>query len=122
VGDSVELRADVADVRAALDDVTLYAAPLVTGWGLKNKVLEAMAAGRPVVTTPMGSAGIGAGPGLVEVADPPALAAEASALLLDRDRLAATGAAGRDRVVADFGWDRSAERIERLWAEASMRR
>lgn len=116
-GPAVELRADVADVRAALDDMTVYAAPLVSGWGLKNKVLEAMAAGRPVVTTPLGSAGIGAGPGVVEAADAGAVAAAVGDLLSDPGRLRAAGAAGRRRVVAEFTWAASAGRVEELWAD-----
>jgi glycosyltransferase involved in cell wall biosynthesis len=115
VGDGVELRADVPDVAAALADVAVYAAPLVSGWGLKNKVLEAMAAGRAVVTTPLGSAGIGAGDGVVEAPDAPALADAVARLLDDRDRLAATGRAGRARVVADFTWAGSARAMEAVW-------
>lgn len=120
VAADVELRADVADVRRQLDDVTVYVAPMVSGSGLKNKVLEAMAAGRPVVTTPLGSAGIEAGPGLLEVpAHDSAAAADAIVrLLLDRPDLARVGAAARDRVTRDFTWAASAEAVEAVWREA----
>jgi len=117
VGAHVELRPDVPDARAELRDVAVYVAPLVSGSGLKNKVLEAMAAGRPVVTTTLGAAGIGAGGGLT-VADGPAALADAVAVLLsDRSQLAAEGAAGRQRVLAEFTWDQSAARIEALWQD-----
>jgi glycosyltransferase involved in cell wall biosynthesis len=119
-GDGVELRADVADIRTALDDMAVYAAPLVSGSGLKNKVLEAMAAGRPVVTTPLGSAGIGAGAGLVEVAGPAELADAAVSLLRDRARLTAEGRAGRDRVLAEFTWDASAAAMEAVWRSVTV--
>lgn len=115
----VELRADVADARAELQDVAVYVAPLVSGAGLKNKVLEAMAAGRPVVTTPKGAAGIGGGGG-IEVADNPlGVADHVVALLGDRARLAAAGAEARRRVVAEFTWEQSAGRIDRLWHDVS---
>ncbi|MDQ1705371.1 MAG: polysaccharide biosynthesis protein PslH, partial [Frankiaceae bacterium] len=119
VGPAVELRADVADARAELADMTVYVAPLVSGWGIKNKVLEAMAAGRAVVTTPAGSAGIGAGDGVVEAVDAADVAAAVIALLRDRPRLLATGAAARRRVTADFTWERSSGRIEQLWADVA---
>jgi len=118
-GEHVELRADVPDARAELRDVAVYVAPLVSGSGLKNKVLEAMAAGRPVSTTSLGAAGIGAGDG-VTVADAPAAIADAVvALLGDRSRLAAAGAAGRQRVLTEFTWEQSAARIEDLWDQVT---
>ena len=119
VGAQVELRADVPDVAAELSRVTVYAAPLVSGWGIKNKVLEAMAAGRPVVTTPAGASGIGSGSGLVEAPDPGAVADAVIALLLDRERLAAEGVQARLRVQRDFTWEAGAARIEALWQDAA---
>ena len=117
-GSSVQLRGDVADVQPQLAQMAVYAAPLVSGWGMKNKVLEAMAAGRAVVTTAAGSTGIGAGPGLVEVASPAAVADAVVGLLRDRPRLIAEGAAARRRVERDFTWEASADRIEALWLDA----
>ena len=119
LGPTVELRADVADARAELRDAAVYVAPLVSGAGLKNKVLEAMAAARPVVTTSLGAAGIGAGDG-VRVADSAAaIADDVVALLGDRQRLAEEGVAGRRRVLTEFTWERSAQRIEDLWADVA---
>jgi polysaccharide biosynthesis protein PslH len=115
----VELRADVGDARAELRDVAVYVAPLVSGTGLKNKVLEAMAAGRPVVTTPKGAAGIGAGGGVTVADDVAGVADAVVALLADPAQVAADGIAARQRVVAEFTWDKSAHRIEQLWQEAS---
>jgi glycosyltransferase involved in cell wall biosynthesis len=116
-GAAVELRADVADARAELRDVAVYVAPLVSGSGLKNKVLEAMAAGRPVVTTSLGAAGIGAGAGLTVADSMDAVADAVVALLGDQARRQAEGAAGRVRVEREFTWARSAERIEQLWQD-----
>lgn len=117
-GPHVELRADVDDARAELRDVAVYVAPLVSGSGLKNKVLEAMAAGRPVVTTPLGAAGIGTGDGL-DVADVDDIAACVVAFLGDRDRMTRAGNAGRRRVTTEFTWERSAQRIESLWQDVA---
>lgn len=113
----VELRADVGDARAELRDIAVYVAPLVSGTGVKNKVLEAMAAGRPVVTTPKGAAGIGAGGGVTVADDVVGVADEVVALLGDPTRIVADGIEARRRVVAEFTWEQSARRIERLWHE-----
>ena len=100
-------------------DVAVYVAPLVSGSGIKNKVLEAMSAGRPVVTTPKGAAGIGAGDGVEVADDSGGVADRVVALLQDQGRRTAEGAAARRRVVAEFTWGGSAGRIEHLWQEVS---
>ncbi|MBK9302957.1 MAG: glycosyltransferase family 4 protein [bacterium] len=48
----------VRDLDALYRDCRLVAAPLTEGGGIKIKILEAMAAGIPVVTTPIGAEGI----------------------------------------------------------------
>jgi glycosyltransferase involved in cell wall biosynthesis len=90
---------------------------MTSGAGIKNKVLEAMAAGRPVVASPLAAEGIGAGPGLL-VADTVEAAAErVIGLLRDPNAAADAGHAGRQRVSSDFSWDANAARIESLWSE-----
>ena len=118
-GPAVELRADVPDARAEIADAAIYVAPLVSGWGIKNKVLEAMAAARPVVTTSRGAAGIGAGPGVVVADESEALAAAVVDLLHTPDRLTEIGLAGRERVTTDFTWAASAARIEAVWQDVA---
>jgi glycosyltransferase involved in cell wall biosynthesis len=119
VGTGVDVTGEVDDVREALDRVAVYVAPMATGTGLKNKVLEAMAAGLPVVATSRAMNGIGAGDGVVIADTPDAMAGAVLALLRDPDRRAALGAAGRARVVREFSWERSADAIEQLWVEAA---
>jgi len=94
-------------------------ASMVSGSGIKNKVLEAMAAGRPVVATALALDGIGEGAGVVAADGPAALAAATAELLEDPDRAEAMGAAGRRRVVEAHGWDRSAAALEALWRAAA---
>jgi glycosyltransferase involved in cell wall biosynthesis len=48
----------VTDLAARLREAACFVAPIVSGTGIKTKVLEAMAAGVPVVTTPEGVAGL----------------------------------------------------------------
>jgi glycosyltransferase involved in cell wall biosynthesis len=116
VAQGVALHADVDDIRNELAAMAVHVDWMTSGAGIKNKVLEAMAAARPVVASPRAAAGIGEGPGLL-VADTVQNAAETIVGLLGNAAAAAdTGAAGRDRVVAEFSWASNAQRIEALWA------
>lgn len=113
----VEVRADVPDVRAELSAMTVHVDWMTSGSGIKNKALEAMAAGRPVVASPLAAEGIGPGPGLL-VADTVEAAAERIiSLLRDPSAAAEAGRAGRQRVAAGFSWAANAARIESLWTE-----
>ncbi len=53
----------VSDVSAYLAEAAVFVAPLRLARGIQNKILEAMAAGIPVVTTQAGLAGLDALPG-----------------------------------------------------------
>jgi glycosyltransferase involved in cell wall biosynthesis len=113
----VTIMADVAQVRPWLERMAVYVAPMTVGTGLKNKVLEAMAAGRPVVATPLALQGIGPGPGVIEAPDLGAVADEAARLLVDPDERSRLGHEARARVVREFSWERSAEQLEGTWRE-----
>jgi glycosyltransferase involved in cell wall biosynthesis len=59
----VEVVGGVPDVRPHLNEASLLAVPLDTGGGTRLKILEAFAAGLPVVSTAVGSEGIDASDG-----------------------------------------------------------
>jgi glycosyltransferase involved in cell wall biosynthesis len=50
-GDGVEILGNVPDMSAVLASAGLYVAPLVSGGGFKNKIIEAIACGAFVVST-----------------------------------------------------------------------
>jgi glycosyltransferase involved in cell wall biosynthesis len=86
----VEVHADVPDMTAWLRTARVVVVPLRFGSGTRLKALEAMAAGRPLVGTSVGLAGLGIEDGVhAHVADDaPALAAALlSALSADGDAL-----------------------------------
>ena len=86
-------------------------APLLAGAGVKNKLLDAMIHGLPVVTTSVGVEGMDLEPGRdVAVADDPAaLAGAVQALLEDPERWAAQARAGWEWVAAHQPRSRSAD-------------
>ncbi len=56
----MEILTDVADVRPHLSEAHVLAVPLEAGGGSRLKILEAFAAGLPVVSTPIGAEGLDA--------------------------------------------------------------
>lgn len=86
--------------------------------GLPIVVLEAMAAGLPVVATDLAGMPLAVVDGvtgrLVPPADPAALAAAIGELLADRDLARRQGEAGRARVRDELNWDAVAARHDEL--------
>jgi glycosyltransferase involved in cell wall biosynthesis len=121
VGSGVELRADVPDIRPELSRMSVHVDWMTSGAGIKNKVLEAMAAGRPVVASEAGARGIGSGHGLLMAADTKIAAERIVRLLRNPAALAEASATARARVVNDFGWSVNAQRIEAVWAAVARR-
>jgi glycosyltransferase involved in cell wall biosynthesis len=90
--------------------------------GLPNTVLEALASGTPLVSTPAGGIATVVEDGrtgvIVAERDARGLAAALTALLRDRERSASLGRAGRALVEARFGWDRAAGQFETAYDRA----
>jgi polysaccharide biosynthesis protein PslH len=108
----------VADVRPYLARAAVVLAPMVSGSGIKNKVLEALAMGRPVVATPLGAEGVAAETGrdLLIADGPEAFAKAVIRLLADSGSAAAMGARGRALVERLYTWDACADRYASLYA------
>lgn len=80
----VEWRGRVPSSTEFLRELGVLLYPLTAGSGVKVKVLEALALGIPVVTTPEGAEGLGARGGVVVETDDRLLAESAVALYADR--------------------------------------
>ncbi|MEJ0017109.1 MAG: glycosyltransferase family 4 protein [Acetobacteraceae bacterium] len=112
----VEIVPDVPDMRQEIGRGWVSIAPMRSGVGIKNKVLEAWACGRPVVLTRLATNGLVVPPdhaGLV-ADDAGAMAAAVVALFHDAARRAHLGASARANVAAHFTWAGSAARVAAL--------
>lgn len=105
-GDGVTVHGPVPDALEFLGRYGAVVVPLLSGSGIRMKILEAMAWGKAVVTTPVGAEGIDApeGHALRRAADPEAFAQACAALLDAPDEAARMGAAARAWVIDRFGW------------------
>ena len=98
----------VADVREALARYAIFVCPILSGSGVRVKLLEAFAAGIPVVSTKVGAEGLAVDDGaFCALADAPAeFAARVVELLHDPQRAAAM--AERARAEVEAQWDMAA--------------
>lgn len=98
----------VPDVRPHVAAAEVVVAPLRLARGVQNKVLEAMAMGRPVVAAPPALNGIAAAVGreVLTATTPAEWAAVVGGLFADPARRQEVGDAGRRFVEARHHWDR----------------
>jgi len=103
----VEVLGGVPDVRPHLAAAAAVVAPVRFGTGMRGKMLEALAMGRPTVTTSVGAEGLDAEPGrhLLVADDAPAFAAALRRILDEPAAAERLGAEGRALVVARYDWD-----------------
>jgi glycosyltransferase involved in cell wall biosynthesis len=116
---SVDLHADVPDVRPYLSRSGVMAVPLRIGGGSRLKIIEAIAAGLPVVSTRIGAEGLTFTPGrdLFVVEDADAMAPALLACMRDPAHAAEVAKSGRAVVDQRYDWSRLADRVEKIWGE-----
>jgi glycosyltransferase involved in cell wall biosynthesis len=113
-GPQVEVAGFVDDLRPRLARAAVVIAPLRMGGGTRLKILEAMAMGRPVVSTSLGAEGLEVEHGVeLLLADTPeTFAAAVGDLLADPERARRIGEAARARVEQQYSWRAASERFE----------
>lgn len=104
--DRIRVIGPVEDAITEIARARLAVVPLLSGSGTRFKILEAWAAGRAVVSTALGAAGLGAidGKQLLLRETPEAFAAAVSELLEDPARRRNLGNAGRELYLTSFTW------------------
>jgi polysaccharide biosynthesis protein PslH len=108
----VHVTGRVPDVRPYVAHAAVSVAPLRMARGVQNKVLEAMALGRPVVTSPQAFEGVRAVPGIdLLVADGAEAMAQAVAEIVAGGH-AGLGAAARRCIQQTYTWNATLARLD----------
>jgi polysaccharide biosynthesis protein PslH len=107
VAANVEVTGFVPDLRPLVHEAAVYVVPLRAGSGTRLKVLEAMALGKAIVTTTVGSEGIDlpAGEAALYADDADSFAASVLSLLNDPVLRTHLGRAARRAAEQRYGWD-----------------
>lgn len=120
--DDVVVTGTVDDIRPYIGCADVVVAPLRVARGIQNKVLEAMAMRRRVVTTPAGAEGIEASSDEHYcVCESPDDMAEAVARLLSDEASVAMGERAREFVLTQFGWAQCLSVLDGYLAAADER-
>ncbi len=114
----LEVEGFVSDVRSAYARAAVVIAPLVASAGTNLKILEAMACGRPVISTPGGVNGLALTPGsdFILVHSGREMAEAAARLFASPEERERLGLAGRRRVEESYGWDAIADLQNELYS------
>lgn len=115
--DHVQVTGFVDDIRPFLSQASICIFPLRKGGGFRNKIAEAMAMGKPVITTTMGAEGLEAVPGKhFMIADRPReFAGSIMKLLKDQQLMDNLGDSARKFVVERYSWENVAAQFESLY-------
>ena len=114
----------VPDVRPWLARASVVVVPLRSGSGTRLKILEAFAAGRPVVSTQIGAEGLAVRDGThLLLADDPVSFAEAVVRLLDCPEHGwSLARAARELVEQEYAWARIGERLLAVYRQLTALR
>ncbi len=118
-GPRIEVTGFVPDLRPHLAEAAAVVVPLRLGGGTRLKIVEAMAMGKPIVSTALGAEGIEAVTGRdILIEDEPAGFADAVGRVLAEPGLAASiGQSARRLAVERYSWDAAARRLEDFYRQ-----
>jgi len=113
----IQLQGFVADIAPCYARSQIVVVPLVVSAGTNIKVMEALACGRPVVSTAAGCAGLGLRDGeeILVASDPEAFVAALERLIADPQLRRRIGENARQAALARFSWKRAAARAEEMY-------
>ncbi len=118
VSESITVTGRVPDVRPYLARAAAFVSPLRLGAGIKNKVLEALAMGCPVVATPLSVDGIAVTDGHdALIADNDGLIDATLRVLQDADLRQKLSANARILIEAQYSWMRVGQMYEALYEQ-----
>jgi sugar transferase (PEP-CTERM/EpsH1 system associated) len=118
----IQVTGPVPDVRLIMAQSSVFAVPLRMGGGTRLKILEAMAMGKPVVSTSIGCEGLDldSGEHLV-VADEPQAFADACLMLMDNEALRNRLASQARRLVEDvYDWSVICRRLSDIYQSIEL--
>lgn len=104
----ITLLENVPDIREAVGARAVAVLPFISGGGIKNKLLEAAAMGKAIVSTPRALGGLKGEPPLIQARTPEEWTQALTRLWADDERRRALGTAARTWVLTHHTWTAAA--------------
>ena len=122
--DSIVVTGYVEDVRPYISKASVVVVPTITEAGIKTKILEAMAMGKPIVSTSIGVRGIDAMPEKnVIIADEPKVFADRVVELLRDEKLRKRiGVNARKFVEERYSWEKMTDILNNVFQQVVEKR
>ena len=122
--EGVRFHGQVPDIREPLSRYSVFVCPILSGAGMRVKILEAFASGIPVVSTTLGAEGMEAqnGKHLLLAATPQEFAAQTLYLLEDLAAAAAMAREARQLVEEVYDWPAAARKLEAIYRELMVQK
>lgn len=116
ISDSVEVTGFVDDVRPYLARASVFVSPMLTGAGIKNKILQAWSMAKPVVATSLSTGGLCAesGKNIVIADSNEAFSSAVLTLISDEALRRSIGEEARKTIKNSFTWERKADELDGL--------
>jgi polysaccharide biosynthesis protein PslH len=116
-GPGVEVTGEVPDVRTYLRKAAVVAVPIRMGGGTRLKVVEALALGKPIVSTTLGAEGIAVKDRetVLFADDSETFAARIAEVFRDRELALTLGRAGRRLAEDEYSWSRAGDCLAELY-------
>lgn len=114
--ENITVTGSVSDVRKYLNNGTIFITPMISGTGIKNKILEAMSMNLPVVSTSIGIDGINAKnkEEFLLADDSDTFAENIIKLSTNNDLSENIGSNARKLVKEEYSWENSMNKMEKI--------
>lgn len=115
----IKITESLPDIREAYKGSTVLVAPIKGPGGTRLKVLEALASGLPVISTPVGVAGLGieSGKHALVTSDMNELVDFTVRLLKNKEFAVKIGEAGKKFVTEKFDWKNIVSKLDKVYEE-----
>lgn len=119
--DSIALRGRVDDVRPYVAQSQVFIVPLRIGGGTRLKILEAMAMGKPVVSTTIGAEGLAVtdGDDILLADNPGDFAKYIIELFENSEKRESLAISGRKLVEGKYDWGKVAQELDKVWKDTA---